>query len=100
MFQSNEKGTYSRKKSIRNQMELNRVIFPAPTPGYKKDTFSNLIWIPRSRYFSLKRFIKPLQTISFNESVQETRSNSTILQDTDVKDSKLPAIKPFFMIKY
>lgn len=68
-------------------MELNRIIFPAPIPSYTKETYSNLVWIPRSRYFSLKRFIKPLQTVSFNKSFIETRLNSTVLQEPSIIDS-------------
>lgn len=57
-------------------MELNRIIFPAPSPSYKASTLSDLIWIPRNRYFSLKSYMKELFSTSFSEIYNETHSDS------------------------
>lgn len=53
-------------------MELNQLIFPAPKATYDKTTYSSMVWIPRTRYFSLKRFMDPLKAVSFSEVYEET----------------------------
>jgi hypothetical protein len=39
-------------------MEFNSLIFPSPTPSYTAFTLNRLMWIPRSRFFSMKTFVK------------------------------------------
>ena len=61
-------------------MDFNTFIFPAPKPSYDETSFENMVWIPRSRYFSLKKFIEPLRTKTFAESYEEIhtpRGNQT-----------------------
>ena len=43
-------------------MEFNRLVFPAPDPSYTPFTLEKLLWIPRSRFFSLKKFAKKMDT--------------------------------------
>jgi len=39
-------------------MDLNRFIFPAPSASYTPFTLGQLLWIPRTRFFSMKTLIK------------------------------------------
>jgi len=39
-------------------MDLNRFIFPAPSSSYTPFTLGQLLWIPRTRFFSMKTLIK------------------------------------------
>ena len=57
-------------------MQLNSIIFPAPNPSYTAFSLPSLIWIPRSRFFSLKTIIKSLKTSSFSETYLQTRKNT------------------------
>ena len=52
-------------------MELNNIIFSAPTPSYTLESLKNLIWIPRTRYFSMKRI-----TNNFGSSEKQTPNSS------------------------
>lgn len=55
-------------------MELNRIIFPAPKRSYTAFTFQKLMWIPRSRFFSLKRIVKPLGESNYADTYFESRT--------------------------
>jgi len=55
-------------------MELNNFVFPTPTPSYTSTSLNGLIWIPRTRFFSMKSILKDLSVdkkepnISFENS--------------------------------
>lgn len=53
-------------------MELNRIVFPAPTPSYTAFTLNRLMWIPRTRFFSLKTIVPTLE--KFDEVKIETKN--------------------------
>ena len=55
-------------------MQFNSIIFPSPYPSYSAFTLPNLIWIPRSRFFSLKTIMKSLKESSFSETYFQTRT--------------------------
>lgn len=70
-------------------MELNKIIFPAPTPSYEAATYPNMVWIPRNRFFSLKRFMKPLQSTTFVETYHEAHSSDSTEQSFSERMSYL-----------
>ena len=41
-------------------MDLNKIIFPAPSSNYTPFTLDNLMWIPRTRFFSMKSLVKTM----------------------------------------
>lgn len=41
-------------------MDLNRLIFPAPDSSYTPFSLENLLWIPRTRFFSMKTLVKTM----------------------------------------
>lgn len=77
-------------------MELNRIIFPAPKCSYTPFTFKKMIWIPRSRFFSIKRFIKPLGESNFPDAYYETRTfkEGENIQQSSNKYYISPLIQP------
>ncbi len=41
-------------------MDFNNFIFPAPTASYTQHTLDKLLWIPRTRFFSMKTIVKSM----------------------------------------
>lgn len=41
-------------------MDLNKLIFPAPNSSYTPFSLENLLWIPRTRFFSMKTLVKSM----------------------------------------
>ena len=39
-------------------MDFNRFIFPAPNASYTPFTLEKMIWVPRTRFFSMKGLVK------------------------------------------
>lgn len=39
-------------------MDFNRFIFPAPTPSYTASSLDKILWVPRTRFFSMKSLVK------------------------------------------
>ncbi len=39
-------------------MDFNRFIFPAPNASYTTFTLERMIWVPRTRFFSMKGLVK------------------------------------------
>lgn len=42
-------------------MDLNKLIFPAPDSSYTPFNLENLLWIPRTRFFSMKTLVKSIE---------------------------------------
>jgi len=65
-------------------MDLNNLVFPAPTPTYTPFTLDKLLWIPRTRFFSMKTLVKSIDKF---EKFQ-TRSGHLSNRENTSKDSK------------
>ena len=61
-------------------MEFNKLVFPSPSPSYTPFSMSNLMWIPRSRFFSFKTIIKT--TDKFQDVLNETRASVNLNGET------------------
>jgi len=56
-------------------MDFNNFIFPAPTPSYTVHSLDKLLWIPRTRFFSMKNIVKSMGKFE-NYSEAATSTNS------------------------
>ena len=81
-------------------MELNNLVFPAPSSTYTTSSIQDLLWIPRSKFFSIKALLNqsPCSTNTLLDYKSSDMSSKQPLSHSVYLLSLFVTLFPFYIL--